>query len=141
MQTTFDFDAMIAEKAGTRPTFRVGGQDFTAKARLPFRAFSKMVDMLSSPDMDDTERTEQFFRLVLVRDDQQRFIDLLNRDDDGDDEWSVISPEQVQKLTNWLLELYTGKRVESSDSSSDGANSTGQSQNVVSLTPRNAQAG
>lgn len=135
---TRDFDAMLAERAGVRPTFRVGGQEFTIKAKLPFKKFQKLVASLAGDDVDEDAKTDEFFAMVLVPQDRERFFLLLNYDGEGDevDEWNVVSPEQVTSLTQWLMELYTGKAGASSASSSNGSAGAGAPLNVVSLNSR-----
>jgi hypothetical protein len=143
--TTKDFDAMLAEQGRQRKTFRIGGQEFTVKAKVPYRKFQTMLAALSrAAESDDDDETrgaeERFFREVLIKSDVDRFLALLNAEGDGDevDEYAVIDAAQLSPLTDWVLEHFTGKRSESSDSSSDGSSGTGRSQNVVSLTARNA---
>lgn len=130
--TTRDFDAMLAERAGVRPTFRVGGQEFTVRAKLPFKRFATLVN---SEQDDEITATEDFFRMVLVPADRDRFMALLDADGEEDTD-GVIDPEQVKLISEWLMELYTGKGRQSSDGSSDGAATTGPPPNVVSLNPR-----
>lgn len=139
---TRDFDAMLAARAGVRPTFKVGGQEFTVKAKLPFKKFQKLVASLAGDDIDEEAKTEEFFRMVLIPQDRERFFLLLNYDGEGDevDEWNVVSPEQINGLTEWLMELYTGKAGANSPSSSNGSDDAGQRQNVVSLTSRTQSA-
>lgn len=135
---TRDFDAMLAERAGVRPTFRLAGQVFTVKARLPHKKFRGLLASLASDDYDEDEKTNEFFSMALIPDDRKRFFLLLDYDGDGDevDEQMVVSPDQVQALTTWLMELYTGKQSPSSASSPNGSDTTGGSQNVVSLNYR-----
>lgn len=135
---TRDFDAFLAEKAGVRPTFRVGGQDFTMRAKLPFKKFAKLVGAVSE-DEDEIETTEKFFRMVLVPADRDRFMALLDAEAEDDDA-EVISPEQVGELMEWAMGFYTGKQPASSDGSPPGASTTGPQRNVVSLNSR-SQAG
>lgn len=139
---TRDFDAMLAERAGVRPTFRVAGQLFTVKAKLPFKRFQTLLSSLASDDVDEDAKTEEFFRLCLVAQDRERFFTLLDYDGEGDevDEWAVVSPEQVAALTEWLMELYTGKSLGNSASSSNGSAETGAPPNVVSLNSRSLTA-
>lgn len=135
---TRDFDAMLAERAGVRPTFRLAGQTFTVKAKLPFKRFKNLLATLGDDNVNEDQAQDDFFRMALIAQDRERFFTLL--DDDGEseqaDEWAVVSPEQVASLTEWLMELYTGKPLPSSASSSAGSENTGTSQNVVSLNSR-----
>lgn len=139
---TRDFDAMLAERAGVRPTFRVGGQTFTAKSKVPFRKFSRLMASFTDDAMTEEQATENFFNLVLIREDRERFFALLDADgdEDGTDDDGVITSEQMNDITEWLMELYTGKQRESSTSSTNGSGTTGASRNVVSLNSRTATA-
>lgn len=136
---TRDFDAVLAEKAGVRPTFRVGGQEFTVKARLPIKKYRELIDFMTSDEGDEGSKTEQFFRTVLIPADRDRFLALYNNEDD-EDETSIVDQSQVDEITTWLLEHITGKQLRKSDSSTSGASETSQPQNVVSLNSR-TQAG
>jgi len=133
---TRDFDAMLAEEADGRPTFKVGGQEFTLRKKLPWRTWAKLLANMRREDIDEEESTATFFNTVLIRDDRQRFLDLVAREDDDDD--SVIGLTQMDQITDWVMEYFTGKLRNSSNGSSPGSNGTGQQQNVVSLQPRNA---
>lgn len=131
---TRDFDAFLADKAGVRPTFKVGGQEFTVKAKLPFKKFASTVTALSEED-DEVKQAEDFFSLVLVPGDRDRFFELL--DAEGDDDGNgVVTPEQIGALMEWLMEHYTGKHRPHSDGSSLGLGSTSPQPNVVSLSAR-----
>lgn len=141
--STRDFDAMLVEKGRQRQTFRAGGQEFTAKAKLPYRKFQTLLAAMGRVDENDDEAVrraeEQFFRAALIRSDRDRFLELLNADgDEDDDDFATLDPEQVNEITAWLMEHFTGKRETTSDSSSDGASGTGQRPNVVSLNARTA---
>lgn len=135
---TRDFDAMLAERAGVRPTFRVAGQTFTVKAKLNFRKFSKMLSALGADDTDENEAMDEFFRMVLIPQDRDRFFELLDSDDE--DESKVVGADQMRALSQWLMEHYTGKPQTSEESSSDGSASAGESPNVVSLNSRTQTA-
>jgi hypothetical protein len=129
--TTKDFDAMLAAKQRARPTFTVAGQEFTARKRLPFKRFQQVLDMMTADDVDTDRATEEFFRTILVPADRDRFIEALAYD--GDDDDKVVDYEVLGEMTNWFLEIYTGKAPTSSENSSDGSPSTGRPRNVVSL--------
>lgn len=135
---TRDFDAMLAEKANGRPTFKVGGQEFTLRKKLPYSKWLKLLAVMRSDDVDETESNEEFFNTVLVRDDRQRFFDLLANEDDEDEDDNVIGMDQMDELTTWIMEVFTGKHSTSSNGSSPGANGTGQQPNVVSLQSKQA---
>jgi len=134
---TRDFDAMLAERAGVRPTFTIGGQEFTLRAKLPYNRWNKLLSAMRDEDVDEMASTEQFFNTLLVRNDRQRFLDLLNRDDEDDDE-NVIDVEQMSALTDWIMEHFTGKLRRSTDGSSAGSNGTGAAPNVISLSSKQA---
>lgn len=134
---TRDFDSMLAEKAGVNPTFKVGGQEFALRAKLPYRRWNKLLAAMRAPDADEQEATETFFRTVLIKADRERFLALLNNEDDDDDDADVIDMSQMDKLTDWVMEHFTGKHPTSSDSSTPGANGTGQRPKPVSLSSRN----
>jgi len=136
---TRDFDQMLAEKAGARPTFTVGGQTFTLRAKLPYKRWNKLLASMRAEDVDPQEATADFFDVVLIRADRPRFRELLDRDGDDDDD-DVIDLSQMDAITDWAMEHFTGKLQSSSGSSSHGANGTGPAPNVVSLQSRNTSA-
>lgn len=134
--TVRDFDSMLAEKAGVRPTFRVGGQDFTLRSKLPYARWNKLMAKMRSDDVDPDEATREFFRTVLVRADRDRFMALMDVEEDGtDDDAGVIDVGQLDEITDWAMEHFTGKRRNSSESSPPGANGTGPALKSVSLQP------
>lgn len=133
-----DFDAMLAELGG-RPTFTVGGEKFTCRAKLPWRKFRSMLDGLSDDDSDveqGTHAMEAFLSAAVVRADRDRFVALLNMEDNDDDDTTGISPGEISSLSEWLMEHYTGKLNPSDESSSPGPPKTGRPSKVVSLNPR-----
>jgi hypothetical protein len=134
---TRDFDAMLAEQAGTRPTFKVGGQEFTLRAKLPYKRWNKLLAVMRNDDTDPDDATAEFFNTVLIANDRQRFLDLLDKEDDDDDE-DVIGLDQMDGLTDWIMEHFTGKLRNSSNGSSPGPNGTGPAPNVVSLGSKKA---
>lgn len=133
---TRDFDAYLAEQAGTRPTFKIGGQTFTLRAKLPYRRWNDLLKIMRDDDTDPDLATAAFFNTVLIAADRNRFLALLNTDEDDDDH--VIDLQQMDELTDWIMEHFTGKRRNSSDGSSPGANGTGPAPNVVSLGSKKA---
>lgn len=138
-----DFDAMVASR--TKPEFVVGGQKFTARAKIPWKQFAAIIKFMQSDEeaVSDEEKAEKFFRLVLSRGDRERFMELLNAGGEDDEEFgesSIVSIEQVGKLTEWLMEHYTGKPPENDNSSSDGAPNTGAPSNVISLNPQTTKS-
>src|SRR5438128_6300 len=105
MSVTRDFDAMIADKANVRPTFKVAGQEFALRARLPYAKFSQLVNALSGDNEDEKAATAEFYNTVLVRADRERFLELLNSEDEDDD--AVIDLRQLSALTDWAMEHFT----------------------------------
>lgn len=135
---TRDFDAMLAERAGIRPTFRVGGQEFTLRKRLPYARWNKLLAAMrsSDEDADANEGAVDFFNAVLISDDRKRFAELVIKEDDEDDDDAVIDLSQMNDLTDWIIEVFTGKTLSSSNSSSDGPSEIGAAPNVVSLSSK-----
>lgn len=135
-----DFDAMLAEKSTGRPMFTVGGQKFTARAKLPWKKFSALILSLVGDDVSTSggiEKTESFFRMVLVREDRERFMALINNDGDEDeDDDKVVGTQQISDLLDWMLEYYTGKATMSDTPSPPTPLDSGVSVNTVSLTPK-----
>lgn len=131
-----DFDSMLAANAGVRPSFKVGGQEFTLRAKLPYKRWNKLLASMRAEDVDPQEATADFFRAVLVKADRERFVALLDKEDDDDDEEAVIDLSQMDAITDWVMEHFTGKLKNSSDSSQPGANGTGPAPNAVSLRSR-----
>ena len=133
-----DFDAAV--NSNVRPEFTIGGQKFVARAKLPWKKFSSLILSMNEADSSSVEgiaKTENFFRLVLIPKDRQRFIDLINADgEDDDNDENYLDSSQVSALIDWLLELYTGKDEKNDNSSSDTPSTTGVPSNIVSLTPR-----
>ncbi len=137
--TTRDFDAMLAEKAGIRPTFKVAGQEFTLRAKLPYAKWQKLLAAMRSDDVSPHEANVEFFRTALIRADRERFLSLLNVEDDEDDDAddsAVIGMDQIDGIIDWAMEHFTGKLRSSSSGSSPGADETGPQRNVVSLNAR-----
>lgn len=136
---TWDFDAMLAEKAGKRPTFRIGGQEFTLRAKLPYATWNKVLQAMRDDDVDAQDSTAEFFNAVLIRADRARFAELLDREDgdeDDDEDENVIDLSQMDSLTTKIMEHFTGKQLSSTDGSSPGASATGPAPNVVSLSSK-----
>lgn len=135
---TRDFDAMLAEQAGIRPTFKVGGQEFTLRSKLPYAKWNKLLAVMRADDVEESAATAEFFNTVLIRADRQRFLDLLAKEDDDDDDDAVVGLTQMNELTDWVMGHFTGKLLSSSGGSSPGANGTGPAPNVVSLQSKQA---
>jgi hypothetical protein len=135
---TRDFDAMLAEQAGIRPTFKIGGQEFTLRAKLPYVRWNKLLAIMRDDDTSPDDATEEFFNTVLIKADRERFLELLQKDDDEDDEEAVIGLDQMNSLTDWVMEHFTGKAPSNTGGSSPGANGTGPAPNVVSLGSKKA---
>lgn len=132
-----DFDAALNEAAGERPAFIVGGEQFHLRARLPYSKWQKLLHLMRSDEVDNMDATRKFFDTVLVKEDRERFAELLEREEsDHDDDADLIGIDQMDAMTDWAMEYFTGKLRRSSDGSSPGSNATTTSQNVVSLNPR-----
>lgn len=130
-----DFDAFLsAEEA---PSFSVGEEKFSCKppSRVPWKKFSHLLAVaFESSASDNVDRTEEFFDLVLVKEDRERFHKLLNSD--GDDDSPVASSDQIAKIVDWLLEIYTGKAEESESPSSEQLSVSGTTANKRSSRTR-----
>lgn len=129
---TRDFDAYLAETARVRPTFRIGGQVFTLRAKMAYAKWSKLLASMRSDEVSPEEANDLFFRAALIRSDVDRFMALLNNDDDSDDD-TIIGMQEADALVDWAMAHFTGKAPNTSDGSSPGSNGTGPSPNVVSL--------
>lgn len=129
-----DFDAMLREKAGDKPTFSIAGQTFTLRARLPYKQWDKLIALMQSEEGNGMDATHKFFNSVLVRADRERFAALLDSEDDDDEQ--VIGVAEMGDLIDYVMEHFTGKLQSSSNGSSPGSTGTGQSRNVVSLNAR-----
>lgn len=128
---------MLAEQAGVRPTFKVGGQEFTLRAKLPYASWNRLLAVMRDDDTTPDDATKKFFDTVLIKADRERFWSLLQKDDEEDDD-NVIGMDQMDGLTDWVMEHFTGKARKNSDGSSPGANGTGAAPNVVSLGSKKA---
>ena len=136
-----DFYAMLAEKAGDRPSFKLCGQEFTCKKKLPWRAWNAMILSLQFENDTTDEMVEKFFNMVLTTSDKEKFFELLDKDDvdeEGNEieDDNFVSDEQTGAVMKWLLDLYTGKAQENDESSSGKQPTSGQPAKVVSLSRR-----
>jgi hypothetical protein len=131
---TRDFDAMLAEKAGIRPTFKIGGQIFTLRAKLPYARWTKLLAAMRDDDVSGEQANEQFFRAVLIPGDRDRFMALL--ESEADDDGAIIGVEDMDGLLDWAMAHFTGKAPSSSNGSSPGSSETGQRPNVISLSSK-----
>lgn len=132
-----DYDAMLAETISGAPSFRVAGQNFTCKKKLPWKKFQKLLISLTVSQVTEenaTSDTERFFSLVLRPECRDSFLALLNYE--GDDEEQSIDSKQVSLILDDLLEYYTGKAPKSESDSTGSQPSAGAPSNVTSLTPR-----
>ncbi len=129
--TTKDFDAMLAEQ-GPRPTFRVAGQEFPLRRKLPYAKWVKLLARMRDENVTDEEQSREFFQTVLPRADRDRFLALLEREEDDDEDTGVIGLNQLNAITDWAMEYFTGKLGQNSNSSSGGSPDTGPPPNVVS---------
>lgn len=132
---TRDFDAYLAEKAGVRPTFKIAGQEFTLRAKMPYAKWAKLLASMRSDDVSPEEANDLFLRAALIRSDVDRFMALLNKDDD-DDDGAIIGVQEADALVDWAMGFFTGKAPNTSDGSSPGSNGTGPSPNVISLSSK-----
>jgi hypothetical protein len=134
---TRDFDAMLAERAGIRPTFKVGGQEFTLRKRLAAPRWNRLLAAMRSDEADEQESTIDFFRAVIIPADRQRFAELAAKDnsDDEDDE-DVIDISQMNDLVQWVVDVFTGKAPSNEISSTAGAGDIQIVPNVVSLSSK-----
>jgi hypothetical protein len=133
---TRDFDAYLAEKAGVRPTFRIGGQVFTLRTKLAYAKWTKILASMRSDDVSPEEANDLFFRAVLIRSDVDRFMQLLNNEGDDDEDSGVIGMQEADALVDWAMAHFTGKALNTSDGSSPGSNGTGPQPNVISLSSK-----
>lgn len=142
MSVTKDFDQMLAEASGKRPTFKIGGQEFTLRSKLPYARWNRLLADMRDDDVTPEQSNESFFSTVLIRADRARFLELLDQEDsddeDDDDDENVIDLSQIDSLITWAMEHFTGKLRSSTGGSSPGSSSTGQSPNVVSLQSKQA---
>jgi hypothetical protein len=136
-----DFDAMLGEG---RPDFTVGGQRFTARAKLPWKKFSQLILSMSAggtdaASSDGIAKTEEFFRLVLIPSDRDRFMNLIANDGEEEgDEDNVIASQQVSAILDWLLGIYTGKLAATNGTPLlPSSQPTGEPSSTVSLNPLN----
>lgn len=128
-----DFDAMLTELRGDI-TFTIGGQTYTGRKRVAWQKMNRYLLGLGTEGTDGIEQTKEFFRMVLVPSDRQRFIDSLEYE--GDDEDKTLAADQVGNLLDWLLETYTGKAPSDDATSSVVQPDAGVRSNVVSLNPK-----
>jgi hypothetical protein len=128
-----DFDAWLNEQRG-EVTFTVGGQTFTGRKRVGWQKMNRYLLNLGAEGTDGIEQTRDFFRMVLIPADRERFLAAV--DYDGDDDDRILSAEQVGKILDWLLGVYTGKAQSDVEQSSAAQPGTGAQSNVVSLSPK-----
>lgn len=136
MSVTRDFDAMVAETAGVKPTFTVAGQIFTLRAKLPWAKWQQLLAVMRSEDAENVAATAEFFDTVLIKSDRQRFKDLMTDNGDDTDDELVIGLQQMDAITEWAMEHFTGKLPSSSGGSTPGVNGTGPQPNVISLSSK-----
>ncbi len=139
---TRDFDAMLAESRGERPTFRVGGQVYTLRRKIGVKAWFKMFEAMRATEDNDVAN-ERFFSTVLISRDVPRFLEAYRRGDepapDGvdPDDWedNVMDVAVLDLISEWAMEYLSGKPSADSSSFSPGANRTGVAPKPASLTP------
>lgn len=139
---TRDFDAMLADRAGVRPTFKVAGQEFTMRARLASKKYFELQHYFQSEDTSEEDSLRKLFNTVLIKGDRDRFFQLfdgaLDEDNDEVDDELVLDVTQLDAMTTWVMEFYSGKQPKNSESSNPGTDSTGPRPKVVSLNARGA---
>lgn len=129
-----DFTAALAANAGERPTFTIAGQTFTLRAKLPYKKWNALIDVMRSTETSEWDSSKTFFNTALIAADRDRFLALMDSEDEDDD--LVIGMVEMSELTDWAMEHFTGKLRSSTSGSTPGAAGTGQPANVVSLSPR-----
>jgi hypothetical protein len=127
------YDAWADEQATPSP-FTIGGQTFVPRRRLPWRKYGQlfMRIQLTADSGELMALTEEFLLLTLKKEDRERFSALLAAEDDDD---AVVSSAQINKLSEDLMNFYTGKVPPSDSSSPDGQPETGLPLRSVSLNP------
>lgn len=131
-----DYDAMVAEQLGERPTFTLGGQTFTCRLKLHWRKQSKIFLALANAEGDQvSEASVSFVRACLIPACREAFDALVAEpeDDEYEDDAAVVNRSQLNALMDDLFDYYAGKAETSDDGSSSSPASTGEPSNVVSL--------
>lgn len=103
-----DFDAEVELR--DRPSFRLGGETFTCKAKLSFRKIQKLLGAFTG-NVAESElilKVDEFFAVVLMKDDVDRFFAMLDAADEVDDGDGAVDLGQIRDLMVWLVEHYTG---------------------------------
>lgn len=132
-----DFDAALAGKHAPQP-FKLAGEVFTAKGKLPFKRFRQFLASLQAEGVDELAKTEEFLLMSVRPSDRPRLAKLLEADDDDEatDDLGIVGPDQVAQVAEWLMELYSGKPQSSLTSSSAGGSDTPPSPIPASLNSR-----
>lgn len=135
-----DYDAMLAEKLGERPTFTLAGKDFTCRRKLHWTKQSKVFLTLANASGGDAlnAASVDFVKACLVPADRAVFEALMQEPDDDYDEDSVITRDQLDELVNDLFDYYAGKAEPSDGDSSTSPPDAGPPSNVVSLNSKEA---
>lgn len=94
-------------KKSERPSFEVAGQTFTCRAKLSYRKFKALFADFNDSDDAAMVKIEDFFNVVLLPGDRDRFKELLDKDDEDDDE-NVIELHMVNEIVQWLVGHYSG---------------------------------
>jgi hypothetical protein len=132
--STRNFDRML--DALDRPTFTVAGQEFTMRRRLSYK---KLNMILFGEQITELEYAQRLFSTVLVPADRERFFALLDADNDDDeddnDDKELIDFRQMQQLSKWVMDYYTGRDDPKDETSSNGQGTTGQPLNFKSFDP------
>lgn len=138
-----DFDAAVREVNGDRPTFKLGGQTFTCKARLKGTTVIQLLNLVGTAQNQETAALElmanidNLFAKVLIKPDRERFFEVIrgsDEDEDEDDE-AIIDFTSLMELMSWLMNMYLGNLGGSASNSDVGPSEIGQPAKVISLDP------
>lgn len=131
-----DYDSMLAEQLGERPSFKLGGQVFTCRRALHWTKQSKVFLSLANADGEQFNQASiKFVETCLVPADREKFLALVAEpeDDDYEDGDTVVTRFQINAVVNDLFDFYAGKGEASGSESSGSPEVAGQPSNVVSL--------
>lgn len=129
MSAFFDFDQWLSDELKEQPTFVLGGEKFTCKspANLSWKKYGGTIMALTSGILPEgknqMEQTADFFQVVLVKEDRERFQELL--DYEGDDGEPVASNSQIGQLLQWFLDVYSGSEAPKEKQSSPKQSASG----------------
>lgn len=130
-----DFDAAVAETQEA-PRFKLGGEEFTARRRLPFPRYVAMnaarMEALEAGELDELVEVQRFMNLALKPAEYDRFMELIMSYDEDDEDESYVSPHEIDQVVTWLMEYYSGKASENDSKSGTGVSKIGQSRRRLS---------